>query len=63
MGLSCLSLAANAVDYKAPSFTYACEDVKNYYAPVDHLDGEALRKMLNSIVAAHHALSYKEVGP
>ncbi|XP_028751376.1 uncharacterized protein LOC114711183 isoform X2 [Neltuma alba] len=55
-----LSLVANAQDYPASS-TYACEDTSSYYSHVKHLRGEALKKKLNSLVAPHHSLSYKEV--
>lgn len=55
-----LNLVAKAHDYPAPS-TYACEDITRYYSHEKHLRGEALKKKLNSIVAPHHSLSYKEV--
>ncbi|XP_027331153.1 uncharacterized protein LOC113846751 isoform X1 [Abrus precatorius] len=57
-----LNLAAAASDYPAPS-TYACEDISNYYSPVQHLRlrGEALKRQLNSIIAPHHSLTYREV--
>ncbi|XP_059460765.1 uncharacterized protein LOC132189933 isoform X3 [Corylus avellana] len=54
-----LNLVADA--RPSPSFTYACEDVNNYYASVENLRGEALKKKLNHIVAPHHSLSYKQV--
>ncbi|WVZ11432.1 hypothetical protein V8G54_015962 [Vigna mungo] len=56
-----LNLAAAASDYPTPS-TYPCEDISNYYAPVKNLGltGEALKRQLNSIIAPHHSLSYRE---
>ncbi|KAG2699567.1 hypothetical protein I3843_07G197000 [Carya illinoinensis] len=59
--LFCLNLVAEASDYPAPSFTYACEDVNNYYADAQNLGGKSLKKKLNHIIARHHSLSYKEV--
>ncbi|ONI27124.1 hypothetical protein PRUPE_1G068900 [Prunus persica] len=61
--LFCLNLVADAVaiDYPSPSFVYACEDVNNYYANADHLEGKSLKKKLNSIIARHQSLSYREV--
>lgn len=56
-----LNLVAAASDYPAPATTYACEDTSDYYSPVRHLRGEALKKKLNSIIAPHHSLSYQEV--
>ncbi|KAG4970168.1 hypothetical protein JHK85_036589 [Glycine max] len=57
-----LNLAAAASDYPAPS-TYPCEDISHYYSSVKHFRfrGEALKRQLNSIVAPHHSLSYREV--
>jgi len=57
-----LNLAAAASDYPTP-YTYPCEDVSNYYTPVKNLglSGEALKRQLNSIIAPHHSLSYREV--
>lgn len=57
-----LNLAAAASDYPIPS-TYPCEDISNYYTPVKNLGltGEALKRQLNSIIAPHHSLSYREV--
>ncbi|KAK9705838.1 hypothetical protein RND81_07G086000 [Saponaria officinalis] len=52
---------ANAQDQMLSMDRYACEDVQNYYASVDQLKGEALTRELNSIIAHHHSLSYKEV--
>jgi len=54
--------AAAASDYPTPS-TYPCEDISNYYTPVKNLGltGEALKGQLNSIIAPHHSLSYREV--
>ncbi|KAK9931511.1 hypothetical protein M0R45_018785 [Rubus argutus] len=52
---------AEAYDYPSPSFVYACEDVNNYYANVEHLEGKSLKKKLNSIIAKHQSLSYREV--
>jgi hypothetical protein len=57
--LFCLNLVADA--HPSPSFTYACEDVNNYYASAKNLGGEALKKKLSRIIAPHHSLSYKEV--
>ncbi|GLT71931.1 hypothetical protein SLA2020_439130 [Shorea laevis] len=57
--LFCLNLVGDACP--SPSFTYACEDVNNYYASVENLGGVALKKKLNHIIAPHHSLSYKEV--
>ncbi|XP_014506123.1 uncharacterized protein LOC106765869 isoform X1 [Vigna radiata var. radiata] len=56
-----LNLAAAASDYPIPS-TYPCEDISNYYTPVKNLGltGEALKRQLNSIIAPHHSLSYRE---
>ncbi|XP_017410366.2 uncharacterized protein LOC108322699 isoform X3 [Vigna angularis] len=56
-----LNLAAAASDYPTPS-TYPCEDISNYYTPVKNLGltGEALKRQLNSIIAPHHSLSYRE---
>ncbi|KAB1204318.1 Extracellular ribonuclease [Morella rubra] len=59
--LFCLNLVAEACHYPAPSFTYACEDVNTYYANTENLEGKALKKKLNRIIAPHHSLSYKEV--
>lgn len=57
-----LSFAAVASDYPAPS-TFPCEDISNYYSPVKRLRlrGEALKTQLNTIIAPHHSLSYREV--
>ncbi|KAK7265363.1 hypothetical protein RJT34_32982 [Clitoria ternatea] len=57
-----LNLTAAALDYPASS-TYACEDISNYYSPVKHsrLRGEAFKRQLNSIIAPHHSLAYREV--
>ncbi|CAK8564055.1 unnamed protein product [Lathyrus sativus] len=57
-----LNTVAVASEYLAP-YTYACEDITNYYSPVKHLrlKGEALKRKLNSIIAPHHSLSYQEV--
>ncbi|KAJ7979361.1 Extracellular ribonuclease [Quillaja saponaria] len=55
-----LNLAAEAHEYPTP-FPYTCDDINNYYAHVKHLKGEALKKKLNSIIAPHRSLSYKEV--
>ncbi|XP_029125506.1 uncharacterized protein LOC109790461 isoform X2 [Cajanus cajan] len=57
-----LSLVAAASDYPTPS-TYACENISNYYSPVKNLRlrGEALKRQLNSIIAPHRSLSYREV--
>ncbi|KAL9242284.1 hypothetical protein vseg_016301 [Gypsophila vaccaria] len=52
---------ANAQDQMLSMDRYACEDVQSYYASVDHLKGEALSRELNSIIAGHHSLTYKEV--
>lgn len=58
----CLSFAAEARDIPHyPSDDYACENVQNYYAGMEDFRGEALQKNLNSIIATHHSLSYKEV--
>lgn len=59
----CLNLVADAeaIDYPSPSFVYACEDVNNYYANADHLEGKSFKKKLNSIIARHQSLSYREV--
>ncbi|XP_023531884.1 uncharacterized protein LOC111794012 isoform X2 [Cucurbita pepo subsp. pepo] len=56
-----LCLVAQAHDYPSPSVRYPCEDVNKYYANVAQLTGEPLKRKLNSIIAAHHSLSYKEV--
>ncbi|KGN65510.1 uncharacterized protein LOC101223221 isoform X1 [Cucumis sativus] len=56
-----LCLVAQAHDYPSPSVRYPCEDVNMYYANVAQFKGELLKRKLNSIVAAHHSLSYKEV--
>ncbi|XP_004507928.1 uncharacterized protein [Cicer arietinum] len=57
-----LNLVAVASDYPISS-TYACEDITNYYSPVNHLSlkGEALKRKLNTIIAPHNSLSYQEV--
>ncbi|GAB4853552.1 hypothetical protein Ancab_017743 [Ancistrocladus abbreviatus] len=53
---------APMVHAKSPvSITYPCEEVESYYAGAGRLKGEALRKELNSIIAGHQSLSYKEV--
>ncbi|PRQ37072.1 putative endonuclease I [Rosa chinensis] len=55
---------AQAYDYPSPSSSssvYACEDVNNYYANVEHLEGKSLKKKLNSIIGKHQSLSYREV--
>ncbi|XP_058226255.1 uncharacterized protein LOC131335072 isoform X2 [Rhododendron vialii] len=58
----CLSFAAEARDIPHYPFDYhACENVRSYYAGMEDLRGEALQKKLNSIIARHHPLSYKEV--
>ncbi|KAG5559185.1 hypothetical protein RHGRI_008936 [Rhododendron griersonianum] len=58
----CLSFAAEARDIPHYPFDYhACENVRSYYAGMEDLRGEALQKKLNSIIARHHSLSYKEV--
>jgi len=59
--LFAFSPAANAHDKALVSLSYPCEDVQSYYAGTDTLEGEALSRKLNSIVAGHHSLSYKEV--
>ncbi|XP_038879110.1 extracellular ribonuclease-like isoform X2 [Benincasa hispida] len=56
-----LCLVAQAHGYPSFSNRYPCEDVNLYYANVAKLKGEPLKRKLNSIVAAHHSLSYKEV--
>ncbi|KAL2338712.1 hypothetical protein Fmac_013158 [Flemingia macrophylla] len=57
-----LSLVAVASDFPTPS-TYACEDITNYYSPMKNsrLRGETLKKQLNSLIAPHRSLSYREV--
>ncbi|KAI4335312.1 hypothetical protein L6164_013971 [Bauhinia variegata] len=59
--LLCLNLVAEAHEYPTPPSAFACEDISSYYAHVENLRGGALKKKLNSIVAPHHSLSYKEV--
>ncbi|XP_021850310.1 uncharacterized protein [Spinacia oleracea] len=56
-----LSPEVNAQDHSSFPVRYACEDVKSYYASIDHLKGKALSRKLNSIIAGHHSLSYKKV--
>ncbi|KAF9616290.1 hypothetical protein IFM89_029066 [Coptis chinensis] len=43
------------------SFGFPCEDVSHYYTSADHMEGEDLKKELNSIISPHHSLSYKQV--
>ncbi|CAO2841802.1 unnamed protein product [Amaranthus hypochondriacus] len=50
-----------AEDHSSLLVRHSCEDVQSYYASVGHLKGKALSRKLNSIVAGHHSLSYKEV--
>ncbi|XP_010688441.2 uncharacterized protein LOC104902380 isoform X1 [Beta vulgaris subsp. vulgaris] len=52
---------ANAEDHSSFQIKYACEDVKSYYASINDLKGKALSRKLNSVIAGHHSLSYKEV--
>ncbi|XP_057981531.1 uncharacterized protein LOC131166914 isoform X2 [Malania oleifera] len=59
--LLCFNLISEAHIYPSSPLAYACEDVKNYYASVDHLKGKVLKKKLNSIIAAHQSLPYKKV--
>lgn len=61
MYLICLCLVAEAHDDQFSSIHHACEDVQNYYAGVQHLRGEALKKKLNIIIAKHQSLPYKKV--
>ncbi|XP_021723439.1 uncharacterized protein LOC110690861 isoform X1 [Chenopodium quinoa] len=56
-----LSPEVNAQDHSPYLVRYACEDVKTYYSSIGHLKGKALSRKLNSIIAGHHSLSYKEV--
>ncbi|KAK9275119.1 hypothetical protein L1049_022378 [Liquidambar formosana] len=56
-----LKFVAVAHDYPSSPLTYACEDVDNYYHRVEHFKGEPLKRKLNSIIAKHRSLSYKEV--
>ncbi|KAL6194563.1 hypothetical protein ACLB2K_035645 [Fragaria x ananassa] len=56
-----LNIVADAQAYDYPSPVYACEDVNNYYANVEHLEGKLLKKRLNSIIGKHQSLSYREV--
>ncbi|XP_021724971.1 uncharacterized protein LOC110692278 isoform X2 [Chenopodium quinoa] len=56
-----LTPEVNAQDHSPYLVRYACEDVKTYYSSIDHLKGKALSRKLNSIIAGHHSLSYKEV--
>lgn len=59
--LFCFNFVAEAYDHSSLSLSYDCEDVSSYYAQVEHLEGEALKKKLNSIISEHRSLSYKEV--
>lgn len=59
--LFCFNFVAEAYDHSSLSLSYDCEDVSSYYAQVEHLEGEALKKKLNSIISEHQSLSYKEV--
>lgn len=56
-----LTLEVNAQEHSSFLVKYACEDVKSYYASIDPLKGKALSRKLNSIIAGHHSLKYKEV--
>ncbi|XP_022134931.1 uncharacterized protein LOC111007064 isoform X2 [Momordica charantia] len=56
-----LCLAVQAHDYPSPSVRYPCEDVNKYYSHVPQLTGKPLKLKLNSMIAAHHSLSYNEV--
>jgi hypothetical protein len=40
---------------------YPCEDVRRYYAGLDGLAGDELRK-LAAVVSPHAALQYQDVG-
>ncbi|GMH03157.1 hypothetical protein Nepgr_004996 [Nepenthes gracilis] len=55
-----LTLGAKAHGNPPHSVIHACEHVHNYYVSAEHLNGEALRKELNSLIAGHHSLSYRE---
>ncbi|KAK6912372.1 Endonuclease I, partial [Dillenia turbinata] len=57
----CLNLLAVAHSPVSSSPSYACENDEKYYSSVEHLKGEELKKGLNSIIATHRSLSYKEV--
>ena len=50
-----------AQDHSSLLVRHSCEDVQSYYASVGQLKGKALSRKLNSIIAGHHSLSYKEV--
>lgn len=60
MYLICLCLDAKPHDDQFSSLNHPCEDVQNYYAGVQHLSGEALKKKLNIIIAKHQSLPYKK---
>ncbi|CAK9162232.1 unnamed protein product [Ilex paraguariensis] len=59
--LFCLNFVADAHPDPSFSLAYACEDVQNYFAGVQHLRGEALKEKLYSIIAKHQSISYREV--
>ncbi|KAL8127078.1 uncharacterized protein LOC141721177 isoform X2 [Apium graveolens] len=57
----CLCLVAEAHDDQLSSLYYACENVQNYYAGVQHLSGDKLKKKLNIIISEHQSLPYTKV--
>lgn len=57
----CLCLVAEAHDDQLSSVYYACENVQNYYAGVQHLRGDKLKKKLNIIISEHQSLPYTKV--
>ncbi|KAL2928870.1 Extracellular ribonuclease [Bienertia sinuspersici] len=59
--LLALNPETNAQEHSSFLARYACEDVNSYYASIGNLKGKALSRKLNSIIAGHHSLSYKEV--
>ncbi|KAF6142374.1 hypothetical protein GIB67_023399 [Kingdonia uniflora] len=63
IGFYLVGLTFVEVAHCDPAFSshFACEDVSNYYASVEHKEGEALMKELSSIISTHHSLSYKQV--
>ncbi|KAK1391634.1 Extracellular ribonuclease [Heracleum sosnowskyi] len=57
----CLCLVAEAHVDQISSVYYACENVESYYAGVQHLRGDKLKKKLNTIISEHQSLPYTKV--
>ncbi|XP_052179803.1 uncharacterized protein LOC127793065 isoform X2 [Diospyros lotus] len=58
--LLCLNFVVEVHDTYASS-GYDCENVQKYYAGMEHLRGEALKRRLNFTIARHQSLPYKKV--